>query len=58
MTDSITGFFDSTYLKTSEQQHISEEENIANVTSVINEAIVYKFKLVMISKSRRSLGLE
>ena len=56
MTDSITGFFDSTYLKTSEQQHISEEENIANVTSVINEAIDYKFKLVMIRQSYISLA--
>jgi deoxyribose-phosphate aldolase len=52
MTDSITVFFDSTYLKTSEQQQISEEENIANVTSVINEAIDYKFKLVMIRHER------
>tara|TARA_B100000900_G_scaffold396821_1_gene396475 strand:+ start:144 stop:893 length:750 start_codon:yes stop_codon:yes gene_type:complete len=56
MTDSITGFFDSTYLKTSEQQQISEEENIANVTSVINEAIDYKFKLVMIRQSYISLA--
>ena len=56
MTDSITVFFDSTYLKTSEQQQISEEENIANVTSVINEAIDYKFKLVMIRQSYISLA--
>jgi len=58
MTDSITGFFDSTYLKTSEQQQISEEENIANVTSVINEAIDYKFKLVMIRQSYISLAIK
>ena len=56
MTDSITGFFDSTYLKTCEQQQISEEENIANVTSVINEAIDYKFKLVIIRQSYISLA--
>ncbi|MBL6657922.1 MAG: deoxyribose-phosphate aldolase [Flavobacteriales bacterium] len=56
MTEPITDFFDSTYLKTSEQQQISEEENIVNITSVINEAIEYKFKLVMIRQQYISLA--
>jgi len=56
MTDSITEFFDSTYLKTSEQQQISEEENIVNVVAVIKEAIDYDFKLVMIRQAYITLA--
>lgn len=58
MTDSITVYFDSTYLKTSEQQQITEDENIEKVTSVINEAIEFNFKLVMIRQSYISLAKE
>jgi len=51
MTDFITEFFDSTYLKTAEQQEISEDDNLERVTAVIEEAIEYEFKLVMIRQS-------
>jgi len=41
-------YLDSTYLKTSEQLGITEDENRSNVEDVINEAIQNSFKLVMI----------
>mgnify|MGYP001284199476 CR=1 FL=1 len=41
-------FLDSTYLSTSSETKLSEEENLMNVIKIIKEAINYNFKLVMI----------
>lgn len=44
----INQFLDATYLKTASQANISEEENQQKVVDLINEAILYNYKLVMI----------
>ncbi|SDS48050.1 deoxyribose-phosphate aldolase [Polaribacter sp. KT25b] len=44
----INQFLDATYLKTASQANITEEENQQNVVDLINEAILYNYKLVMI----------
>ena len=44
----LSSYIDSTYLKTSHQAGISEDETRILVTKVIKEAIEYRFKLVMI----------
>ena len=41
-------YLDSTYLKTSSEAELSEEDNQMNVIKIIKEAIKYNFKLVMI----------
>lgn len=54
----ISQYIDSTYLKTPVQAHISEEQTRKNVESLINEAIEYNFKLVMIRVDYISLAKE
>lgn len=44
----INQYLDATYLKTATQAGISEEENQQNVTNLLEEAILYDYKLVMI----------
>ncbi|NCT09624.1 MAG: deoxyribose-phosphate aldolase [Flavobacteriia bacterium] len=44
----INQYLDATYLKTAIQAGISEEENLQNVTKLLEEAILYDYKLVMI----------
>ena len=44
----INKFLDATYLKTAAQANITEEENQQKVIDLINEAILYDYKLVMI----------
>ncbi len=44
----INQFLDATYLKTAEQAGITEEENLQNVISLVEEAILYEYKLIMI----------
>lgn len=44
----INKFLDATYLKTATQANISEEENLQNVISLVEEAIHYDYKLIMI----------
>lgn len=44
----IKKYLDSTYLKTSKQAGLTEEENVAVVRAVIQEAIQEEFKLIMI----------
>jgi len=44
----IEEYLDSTYLKTSEQSGISEEENKENIIQLVNQAVKYNFKLIMI----------
>lgn len=44
----INQYLDATYLKTAIQAGISEEENQQNVISLLEEAILYDYKLVMI----------
>ncbi|WP_438989378.1 deoxyribose-phosphate aldolase [Polaribacter sp.] len=44
----ICQFLDATYLKTAVQAHISEQENLQNVITLVEEAITYNYKLVMI----------
>lgn len=46
----IAEYLDSTYLKTAEQAGISEQETKEKVVDLVNEAIQYQFKLVMIRK--------
>ena len=41
-------FLDATYLKTATQAGITEAENLKNVVSLTQEAIVYNYKLLMI----------
>ena len=52
----IRQYLDSTYLKTPDQAGVSENENLQIVQSVISEAIVEKFKLVMIRPDRVALA--
>lgn len=44
----ISQFLDATYLKTAAQANISEQENLQNVITLVEEAITYNYKLVMI----------
>lgn len=52
----INQFLDATYLKTASQANISEEENQQKVVDLINEAILYHYKLVMIRSKYISLA--
>ena len=54
----INQFLDATYLKTASQANISEEENQQKVVDLINEAILYHYKLVMIHSKYISLAKE
>ncbi len=44
----INQFLDATYLKTPEQAGVSNEENLQKVIKLVEEAIVYNYKLVMV----------
>jgi deoxyribose-phosphate aldolase len=44
----INQYLDATYLKTASQANLSEEENQQKVIDLVNEAILYNYKLVMI----------
>ncbi|WP_367276290.1 deoxyribose-phosphate aldolase [uncultured Polaribacter sp.] len=52
----INQFLDATYLKTATQADIPEEENQQKVVDLINEAILYNYKLVMIRAKYISLA--
>ena len=52
----INQFLDATYLKTATQANITEEENQQKVIDVINEAILYDYKLVLIRAKYISLA--
>jgi len=54
----INEFLDATYLKTAIQANTSEEENRQKVVDLINEAILYNYKLVMIRAKYISLAKE
>ncbi len=54
----VNQYLDSTYLKKPNQASISEEETTANVTSLINEAIENKYKLVMIRPNYVTMAQE
>lgn len=47
----INQFLDATYLKTAAQAGISEEENLQKVIALVEEAIVYNYKLIMIGSN-------
>ena len=44
----INQFLDATYLKTATQAAISEQENLLKVIQLVEEAIEYNYKLIMI----------
>lgn len=44
----INQFLDATYLKTASQANLTEEENKQKVIDLVEEAILYNYKLVMI----------
>lgn len=44
----INQFLDATYLKTATQANLTEEENLQKVVQLIEEAILYDYKLVML----------
>jgi deoxyribose-phosphate aldolase len=52
----LSQYLDSTYLKTPIQANISEEETRKNVLELVNEAIEFDFKLVMIRANYISLA--
>ena len=54
----LAQYLDSTYLKTPNQAHISEDETTANIIQLIEEAIAFDFKLVMIRANYISLAKE
>ena len=54
----LAQYLDSTYLKMPYQANISEEETTANVIKLINEAITFDFKLVMLRANYISLAKE
>lgn len=51
-------YLDATYLKTARQAEISEEENNQKIITLLNEAILYDYKLVMIRDKYISLAKE
>ncbi|MEE9408381.1 MAG: deoxyribose-phosphate aldolase [Polaribacter sp.] len=44
----ISQFLDATYLKTANQVNLTEQENQQKVVDLVNEAILYNYKLVML----------
>jgi deoxyribose-phosphate aldolase len=54
----LSQYLDSTYLKTAQQANISEEETTTNVVKLIEEAIAFDFKLIMIRANYISLAKE
>ena len=52
----ISQFLDATYLKTASQANLTEEDNQQKVIDLINEAILYDYKLVMIRAKYISLA--
>jgi len=52
----INQYLDATYLKTAKQANISEEENQQKVVDLIQEAIFYGYKLIMIRANYISLA--
>jgi len=44
----ISQYLDATYLKTADQANLTEQENQQKVIDLVNEAILYDYKLVMI----------
>jgi deoxyribose-phosphate aldolase len=54
----LAQYLDSTYLKTPTQAGVSEEETTANVIQLVEEAIAFNFKLVMIRANYISLAKE
>ena len=52
----IENFLESTYLKTPKEAEISEDQNEQVIISLIEEAIKYKFKLVMIRPDYIDIG--
>ena len=54
----INNYLDSTYLKTAEQAGLDFEENKKIVTAFIDEAIMNRFKLVMIRPDHVALAKE
>ena len=52
----INQYLDSTYLKTPSQANISQEETLQKVLELIDESILYNFKLVMIRPDFVSLA--
>lgn len=54
----LSQYIDTTYLKLPSQANISEEETKANVIKLIEEAIEFDFKLVMIRANYISLAKE
>jgi len=51
-------YLDSTYLKTSQQANLSEEQTQVKIVQLVEEAIAYDFKLVMIRANYISLAKE
>ncbi|PWG05777.1 deoxyribose-phosphate aldolase [Polaribacter aquimarinus] len=54
----INQFLDATYLKTANQANLTEEENRHKVVNLVNEAILYDYKLVMIRAKHIPLAKE
>ena len=54
----ISQYLDSTYLKTAQQAAISVEETKKIIIKLVEEAIVFNFKLVMIRANYISLAKE
>lgn len=52
----LRSYLDSTYLKTNEQANLSEAENVLVAATFINEAILEKFKLIMIRPDRVAMA--
>lgn len=52
----INQFLDATYLKTAVQANISEEENQQKVQTLLDEAILYNYKLVMLRSKYISIA--
>ena len=44
----INTYLDATYLKTAQQANLSEEENEKIVVRLVEEAVLYNYKLVML----------
>ncbi|WP_347173345.1 deoxyribose-phosphate aldolase [Polaribacter uvawellassae] len=54
----LVQYLDSTYLKTPTQANISEKETQAKIIKLVNEAITFNFKLVMIRANYIALAKE
>lgn len=56
ITSDVSNYLDSTYLKTSDQAGISDEDTKNNIMSLLDDALTHNMKLVMVRPEQVSLA--